>query len=204
MEGGLPVYPANNWLRQRAIEKCIVESGPFYKDDLIPVFGKLYRATRLDTNLFDDLQGASIVLTKIDPTEWPVGVTLDPYAYAVTPGGALSIHCTPSLKKRVITPSIRLTYNERLNSYSLKVVHDRVTMISPILGSISDDGRTWRQDDVPVQANGRIGMIVGRDYQRFRIVSIVHPDRDKHLPGWVEFRRIWPQITPYGIDVESE
>lgn len=200
--GGPPLYPANDWLRQRAIEMCREETGPFYKDDIVPVFGALYRATRIDSNLNDDPHGASIHLSKLGNAEWPAGVTLDPFAYAITTGGSLSLASTSPLEKRSFTPSLKLKYDDTSKSFSLTVVHYRVDMTSQINGKSGVDGRGWREEDVPVENDSSIRVTVGSVYHNFRVVSIVPPDRDKHIPGWVEVRRIWPRVIPFGTEEE--
>ena len=201
-DGDSPLYPANSWLRQRAIEKCREETGPFYKDDIVPVFGALYRVTRIDSELPDDPQGASIHLSKMGRAEWPAGVTLDPFAYAITPGGSLSIPHARKLTTLFFTPSLKLKYDDTSKSFSLTIFHDLRDRNAPIYGTSMFDGKAWREDDVPIENNSRFGITVGREHQSFRVVSIVPPNRDKHIPGWVEVRRIWPRVTPFGTEEE--
>jgi len=30
------------------------------------------------------------------------------------------------------------------------------------------------------------------------------PNAEQHIPGWVEFRYLWPKIVPYGFEQTSE
>jgi len=33
----------------------------------------------------------------------------------------------------------------------------------------------------------------------FQVVSVVRPELDSHIPGWVELRRVWPAIPAFGV-----
>lgn len=195
----LPVYPANDWLRQRFIENNGQVTGPLHKDDIVPMCAALYRVTTLGSNRPNDPVGSRIVLTKMGQAEWPAGITLDPFAYAITTGGKLSL---PKVSQNHINPSLTPKYDEKSKSFSVTVFHVRYDQSFQLGGKSSLDGQVWRQDDLVIQKNSKMTVAVGSEYHTFRVVSIVPPDRDKHLPGWVEFRRVWPRITPFGTEEE--
>ena len=52
---------------------------------------------------------------------------------------------------------------------------------------------------VAIKPEGLLTMRVGGRFVNFRVVSVVPPDKRKHIPGWVEFRQLWPTVQPFGI-----
>ena len=186
--GGLE-YPKHDWLKQRMIERYGLRVGPLYRDDLVPVCGALYRSTQVDLKTGgDDPQGARIILDKIPRSEWPAGISLDPYAYVITPGGSLNIWNVSQ------TTPVKLSYDASSKTFSMKITHDAVQIYNP-------ERNQSRSEDVVVDESSvshwfRVG--VGNEQLLFRIVSVVPPNPEQHLPGWIEIRRIWPRVTPYG------
>ncbi|MBC8290442.1 MAG: hypothetical protein H8E37_09005 [Planctomycetes bacterium] len=182
-------FPENRWLSQRLLEAIIQYSGPVAKGDFIPLFGCLYEVTGFSEEGNGGF-GTGIELRKMDAIEWPDGIKLDPFAYAVLNGGHLD------LRSSVPKVDIRdLSFDEKKNQFHVTVFQE---YIKPARDALSREV-AWTEKVVTIKSGMLLVMTVGGRRVHFRVVSVVPPDKDKHIPGWVEFRQLWPTVRPFGV-----
>ena len=183
------LFPENRWLSQRLLESILQYSGPVAQGDFMPLFGCLYEVDSF-TEPEDGGTGAGIYLRRMDADEWPDGIKLDPFAYAVLNGGGLD------LPSSVPKGDVRnLSFDEKKNQFHVTVIQE---YIKPARDALSREV-AWTEKVVAIKPEGLLTMRVGGRFVHFRVISVVPPDKDKHIPGWVEFRQLWPTVRPFGI-----
>ncbi len=174
-------FSNHSWLRQRQLDGCGNSIGPFYRKEIIPICGALYRVA----NIQPSDEGAYVALDKLAKSEWPAGISLDPFAYAITPGSAIG------MRNVCRTAPIAVTYDSSAKHFTLKLSSDTLQLYHP-------ERPQFETVDLVVDSLITFQIMVGNEPVSFRVVSIVPPNPDKHIPGWVEVRRIWPRVTPFG------
>ena len=178
------VYPENQWLSQRIYENISVHSGTLKEGDLVPLFGWLYE---IDSFTVPPLafEGVDIILKKTRISQWPDRIALDPYAYPVVNEGI--IHLAPGGVRVTIT----VQFQKESEQYELKVIRAyRKT----------DNSGFVRHEDKVLVKRGTLINVKNVWGLQFKVVSVVPPNTKNKIPGWVELRRVWPSIKPYGID----
>ena len=175
--------PMNQLLAQKRLENVRDEYGPIRKGELIPQFGWLYHVENLNNNRGG---GSNLSLTKVKAEKWPAGISLDPYAYAITDGGYLNLNVAFLGK-----PSVTAKYDRNKNTWRLKLSHEERQ---------TDMQYKRREEELDAKTGQLVTVKTGTDVHRFKIVSIVIPDPKNNIPGWVELRKLWPKIIPYGIE----
>ncbi len=177
--------PNNAWLHQRLLERVSFASGSVVKGDILPINGALYVVERCQQSEFQS-DMANITLARMPRDKWPDGILCDEFAYALTTGGSI---WTATIGF-VARGQIHVEWDENKHDYQLKV--------SSQIGTSPTTGRTVEEifaarPGVPfaLEAAGQIS--------HFQIVSVVAPNPESHIPGWVELRRVWPAIPPFGV-----
>lgn len=176
---GKVVYPRNQWLTQRYIEMVGLTFGVVEEGTVIPVFGCLYEVLGVDGN---DPDYTRVRLMKADPDS-ELNARLDPYGYAIPNGGSLDITGQTDAKE------IRVHYDATSGAFELTVSREykgadlRYQYSTTSTGARKGDTIELRPDEAVF----------------FRITDIVKPDAERGVSGWVEFRRLWPTIRPFGI-----
>lgn len=177
--------PKNQWLAQRAVERISSNPGPMQEEDIIPVYQWLYRVNRLRVEA--DRHGVGLTLSRVERNDWPPGITLDPYAHAVAEGGSLDVpFAFPNGP-----PAVQSKYDPSTGKWELRVSHEtRQPDLSPM-----------RRDELIVADVG-VSFTVSTmtDTIPLRVVSVVNPDSEHGIRGWVELRRIMPEIVPFGVE----
>ena len=180
--------PANQWLIQRYLEATSTHYGPVEVHDIIPVFGTLYRVDgiRKDDN---GGMGALLTLRKLASDEWPEGIEVDPYAYQVTNGGHLDVHgLLPLVEFQDV-------------SYDVSKAKYQVTVTQPLVLAQQFANRrevSWSEVTVDIESGSLLSIQCGCMVY-IRVTNVVAPNSRKNIPGWVEFRRLWPTVRPFGI-----
>lgn len=190
IEGNIVHTSENQWLTQRFLEGVRGKFTLVHEQDLIPLFGTLYRVVRIRPR--NDARPTEIHLQRVSEDQWPPGVQLDPYAYTISDAGELwsgfGVHnewlvtCKyDSAQKRFVLSIPKYEYDPRNGAV----------------------GRRLSEENTAVA--GELLMIrCATDIIRFRVVSVVLPDPEHHIPGWVELRKLWPKIVPYGIEQDIQ
>jgi len=125
-------------------------------------------------------EGADLFLRKVPHDRWPQGLTLDPYAYAITNGGCLTVP-----RALVGGASVKVNFDPEQRQFDLTCV-------------IGYRGPTMQK------AVAKAGELLNFGNVYLRIVTVVPPNAEQHISGWVEFRYLWPEIVPYGVEQTSE
>ncbi|MFY9252945.1 MAG: hypothetical protein WAO83_05800 [Fuerstiella sp.] len=178
----------SRWEGQRLVEMTDLRSGPVTKDDLMPVFGWLLKVTRCHPGGGDT---ADVTLQRLPRDAWPDGVTLDPYAYAVTTGGTLTIPAASISKNGTLGLPMSVEFNPIDKVFLLRVAHE---LVAEEDGSLTQE---IRQIEATPALRFPVMRASGTLY--FQVISVVAPDPDRRITGWVEIRRMWPAIEPFGF-----
>jgi len=185
-------YPENSWFRQRLHESVQLVSGPVDKGSVVPMFGALYTVAMIE----DDKRGGhgvSMKLQRLPHKEYRGEVRLDPYAYAITNGGWIDIPST------LVQPEILVAFDGRERCFL--TIRGEHTGISQGKGRWTTHNTTQK---VLAIVNKLIIVRLGQASVLFRVVSIVYPDEKARLTGWIEVRRVWPSLVPFGSTVNSK
>jgi hypothetical protein len=177
--------PDNPWLQQRMYERTGLRSGPLIKGDIIPISGTLYEVIHCAKS---DAQfgSAEITLTRLPLDRWPDDVVCDDYAYAITPGGFITV---PS---RSIGPKgkVYVSWRDQQSDFELKTMHEI---------QISSSATKFHTETFNASSGVAFPLGVGGEVYHFKVVHVVNPNPESHIPGWVEVRRVWPKIEPFGV-----
>lgn len=171
----------NQWIRQRVFESVTTSTGELTIGSKLPMFGWLYEVTDIDINETDP-QGARFKLEKIPREHWPKGMTLDPYAYPILNGGSIVTNAVKvgSISVRFDeSRTCNLRYHQEEFQYSEGIFISKEVKVVP------------KQNDVLKTSGIRFG-------RECKVVSIVPPDSETNVVGWVEVREIWPELVPFG------
>ena len=180
---GVLHWPRNQWEAQRRMERVEDHYGPIRKGDMIPQFGWLYHVENMN---YEGTRGAFLRLKKVDAAKWPLGITLDPYAYTITDGGYLNLNVAFLGK-----PSVSAKYDKDKKQWRLQLSHEeRQTNMQ----------YKRREEELEAKTSQLVTVKTGTDVHRFKIVSVVLPDPKNNIPGWIELRKLWPKIIPFGIE----
>lgn len=185
---GVVLYPQNQWLAQRQFEAVNVATGPLSITHKIPLFGSLYSVTTITPRPV--CSGAKIKLRRVEKVDWPEGISIDPFAYAVTNGGALR------MGRHGGGISISAEYSEAEKKFKMTVTAKGWN--SKFVGQ--PDYREWRFVDKDDRLSSKLA-----PQTQFRVIRIVPPDPEnpdpkKRVPGWVELRQVWPLLIPFGTE----
>lgn len=185
-------YPTNSWFAQQLHESIRIISGPVDKGKVVPMFGTLYKVATIE----DDERGGygvAMKLQKLARHERPRSAKLDPYAYAIMHGGWLDIPSTLN------QPEILVNFE----SPELCVL----TVRGEHVGISQGKGR-WSAHSTTKKVVAKVGKPVvvplGQANVLFRVVSIAYPNEKSQLTGWVEVRRVWPSLVPFGATVKPQ
>lgn len=168
-------YPRNRWLAQRVAEMVTFSTGPLTEGQLVPIFGTIYTVSRIQPEGRSN-RGARIVLAKTPRHLWPGKVKIDAFAYAITDGGSISLSST--LRYRVNYDAVKQCFQ-----------------------LIRDGERLNRTGTLDVKERMVIDAGAGIQYQ---VIAVVTPDSQAKVPGWIEFRRLWPEVVPFGVEQTLE
>lgn len=185
-------FPDDQWIAQRLLEATDLRTGPIINDDVIPVFGSLYKVVRCvrATGSPD----ADISLQKMPAMDWPADIELDPYGYPITPGGYIIL---PGSRYRVSPYGnvVRVVFVPEEQQYHLVIGHEV-------------EGREQklevREANIVATKGLNFPVVTHTQIYNFKVTSVVLPDPVRHIPGWVELRRIWPQIIPFPSTSEAK
>jgi len=178
-------YPRNQWLGQRFYEACRYSTGPLREGDYVPMFGWVYELAGINIPS-EANEGADLILRKVPHDRWPQGITLDPYAYAITNGGYLTVP-----RALVGSADVKVSFDPEQQQFQLTTV-------------IGYQGPSMLIERREQKAVAKVGELLNLGHVQLRIVSVVPPNAKQHIPGWVEFRYLWPKIVPYGFEQTSE
>ena len=177
--------PDNAWLQQRMLERVSFSSGPIVRGDIMPINGTLYIVDRCKQSEFG-IHFANIALVRLQRDKWPEAIQCDEYAYAITSGGHLSV---PGHEE---SSNLEVKWDEVNAEYQLIVGSFVVQPSGPAL--------KFRQVAIRQARPGVQFALAGdEEIHHFQVVSVVPPKPESHIPGWVELRRVWPAIQPFGM-----
>ena len=173
-------FPRSSWYAQRLMEREQEQHGPFQNGDIIPMFGSLYRAEWYQPKG----DAGDLILSRIEKENWPEGIILDPFARPVLTNGCL----------RFPSAQIRCLFDEKNRRFRLLVPSWKyLPKTGNALETTEIDVVVGKVVTVPIDAGGH-----------FKVISVVLPDDQIRIPGWVELRRVWPNIVPFGVEQDLE
>lgn len=60
-----------------------------------------------------------------------------------------------------------------------------------------------REANIVAKEGMNFPVVTHTQVYNFNVTSIVLPDAARHIPGWVELRRVWPEIVPFPATSEK-
>jgi len=178
-------FPDDQWIAQRLLEATDQRTGPILTDDVIPVFGSLYKVVRCVKA--KGSADADISLQKLPAKDWPAGIQLDPYGYHITSGGYILL---PGSRDRPGPDGnvVRIVFDPEKKEFHLIIENEAVGREQKL---------EVRKANIVAKEGINFPVVTYTQVYNFRVTSIVLPDAARHIPGWVEIRRVWPQIVPF-------
>ena len=185
-------FPDDQWIAQRLLEATDLRTGPIMTNDVIPVFGSLYKVVRCvkPTGSAD----ADISLQKLPAKDWPASIQLDPYGYPITSGGYIVL---PGSRYRVRPYGnvVRVIFVPEEQQYHLIIGHEAVGREQKL---------EVREANIVAKEGMQFPVVTHTQVYNFKVTSIVLPDPARQIPGWVELRRVWPEIIPFPSTSEAK
>lgn len=110
-------------------------------------------------------KGADLFLWKVPHARWPQGITLNPYAYAITIGGCLTVP-----RAMIGGADVKVSFDPEQQEFHL----------TSVIGYRGPGMLIERREQMAV---AKAGDLLNLGDVQIRIVSVVPPNTEQHTPG---------------------